>query len=78
MIFESSVGGGTTFRRGRALSYQTAREGPKFRRGRAVSQSLVRSWKFFDVIPEIDIWRAATLMLKRYGDKGARGKRFAR
>jgi len=22
-----------------------------------------------DVIPEIDIWRAATLMLKRYGDK---------
>jgi hypothetical protein len=21
------------------------------------------------VIPEIDIWRAATLMLKRYGDK---------
>jgi hypothetical protein len=24
---------------------------------------------FFEVIPEIDIWRAATLMLKRYGDK---------
>ena len=23
----------------------------------------------FDVIPDIDIWRAATLMLKRYGDK---------
>lgn len=23
----------------------------------------------FLVIPEIDIWRAATLMLKRYGDK---------
>jgi hypothetical protein len=32
-------------------------------------QSPVRSWKFFDVIPEIDIWRAATLMLKRYGDR---------
>lgn len=26
------------------------------------------------VIPEIDIWRAATLMLKRYGE-GTRGKR---
>jgi hypothetical protein len=25
--------------------------------------------KFFAVIPEIDIWRAATLMLKRYGEK---------
>ena len=24
---------------------------------------------FPGVIPEIDIWRAATLMLKRYGDK---------
>ena len=24
---------------------------------------------FRPVIPEIDIWRAATLMLKRYGDK---------
>jgi hypothetical protein len=22
-----------------------------------------------DVIPELDIWRAATLMLRRYGDK---------
>ena len=26
-------------------------------------------WNFRCVIPEIDIWRAATLMLKRYGDK---------
>jgi hypothetical protein len=25
----------------------------------------------FPVIPEIDIWRAANLMLKRYGDKAA-------
>jgi hypothetical protein len=25
--------------------------------------------EFPSVIPEIDIWRAATLMLKRYGDK---------
>jgi hypothetical protein len=32
-------------------------------------QSPLRSWKFYDVIPEIDIWRAATLMLKRYGDR---------
>jgi len=24
---------------------------------------------FAGMIPEIDIWRAATLMLKRYGDK---------
>ena len=31
--------------------------------------SPVRSWKSYGVIPEIDIWRAATLMLKRYGDK---------
>jgi hypothetical protein len=30
------------------------------------------------MIPEIDIWRAATLMLKRYGDKAARAKRLAR
>ena len=27
------------------------------------------SVQFSGVIPEIDIWRAATLMLKRYGDK---------
>jgi hypothetical protein len=27
------------------------------------------SVQFSPVIPEIDIWRAATLMLKRYGDK---------
>lgn len=39
------------------------------RLGRAVLQSPVRSWKSYDVIPEIDIWRAATLMLKRYGEK---------
>jgi len=32
-------------------------------------QSPVRSWKFCDVIPEIDIWRAATPMLKRYGER---------
>jgi hypothetical protein len=42
-----------------------ARQGPEFQRGRAVLQSLVRSWKFCDMIPEIDIWRDATLMLKR-------------
>ena len=46
-----------------------AREGPEFQRGRAVLQSPVRSWKSYGVIPEIDIWRAATLMLKRYGEK---------
>jgi hypothetical protein len=28
-----------------------------------------RSCSFRGVIPEIDIWRAAQLMLKRYGDK---------
>jgi hypothetical protein len=27
------------------------------------------SYSFRDVIPEIDIWRVANLMLKRYGDK---------
>jgi hypothetical protein len=32
-------------------------------------QSLARLWKSCGVIPEIDIWRAATLMLKRYGQK---------
>jgi hypothetical protein len=32
-------------------------------------ESPVRSWKILDVIAEIDIWRAATLMLKRYGDR---------
>jgi hypothetical protein len=32
-------------------------------------QSPARSWKFYGVIPEIDIWRAATLMLKRYGER---------
>ena len=52
-----------------ALRSQTEREGPEFRPGRAVLPSPLRSWKFCDVIPEIDIWRAATLMLKRYGEK---------
>jgi hypothetical protein len=33
----------------------------------SVSRSQARS--FLRVIPEIDIWRAANLMLKRYGDK---------
>jgi hypothetical protein len=28
-----------------------------------------QAWDFSAVIPEIDVWRAATLMLKRYGDK---------
>jgi hypothetical protein len=46
-----------------------AREGPEFQRGRAVLQSPVRSRKPYDVIPEIDIWRAATLMLKLYGER---------
>jgi hypothetical protein len=32
-------------------------------------QSPARPWKSCGVIPEIDIWRAATLMLKRYGEK---------
>jgi hypothetical protein len=32
-------------------------------------QSPVRPWKSHRVIPEIDIWRAANLMLKRYGEK---------
>ena len=35
--------------------------------GLNVSRPLVCSLSA--VIPEIDIWRAATLMLKRYGDK---------
>ena len=46
-----------------------AREGPEFQRGRAVLQSPARSWKSYGVIPEIDIWRATTLMLKRYGER---------
>jgi hypothetical protein len=36
------------------------------------------SVRIFRPIPEIDIWRAATLMLKRYSEKGARTKRHAR
>jgi hypothetical protein len=28
-----------------------------------------QEWDFPGVIPEIDIWRAATLLLKRYGEK---------
>jgi hypothetical protein len=46
-----------------------AREGPGFQRGCAGLQSPARPWKSYRVIPEIDIWRAATLMLKRYGEK---------
>ena len=34
-----------------------------------VKRSSTASVRFSAVIPEIDIWRAATLMLKRYGDK---------
>ena len=30
-----------------------------------------KACNLFPVIPEIDIWRAANLMLKRYGDKAA-------
>jgi hypothetical protein len=55
-----------------------AREGPEFQRGRAVLQSPVRSWKSYDVISEIDIWRAATLMLKRYGEKALEESASAR
>jgi len=46
-----------------------AREDPGFQCGRAGLQSPARSWKSCGVIPEIDIWRAAALMLKRYGEK---------
>jgi hypothetical protein len=31
--------------------------------------SRLQACRFPRVIPEIDIWRAATLMLKRYGEK---------
>jgi hypothetical protein len=34
-----------------------------------VKRSPTATCDFPGVIPEIDIWRAATLMLKRYGDK---------
>jgi hypothetical protein len=44
-----------------------AREGPEFQRGRSVLQSAVRSWKPYSVIPEIDIWRAASLLIRRHG-----------
>jgi hypothetical protein len=30
---------------------------------------VIASVQFFRVIPEIDIWRAANLLLNRYGDK---------
>ncbi len=46
-----------------------AGEGPEFQRGRAALRSPAHPWKSCGVIPEIDIWRAATLMLKRYGEK---------
>jgi hypothetical protein len=32
----------------------------------------------FGVTPEIDIWRAATLMLKRHGERALEGKRHDR
>jgi hypothetical protein len=35
----------------------------------AVKRLSTASLRFSRVIPEIDIWRAATLMLRRYGDK---------
>jgi len=34
-----------------------------------LSLSRSQAWSFPRVIPEIDIWRAANLMLKRYGEK---------
>jgi hypothetical protein len=56
--FESSVAGEPhSARAGSPIT--TGARGPEFRCGR----------KFCDVIPEMDIWRAATLMLKRYGDR---------
>ena len=35
----------------------------------ALKRSLTLDVQPWSVIPEIDIWRAAQLMLKRYGDK---------
>jgi hypothetical protein len=48
---------------------------PRVPAGRAVLRSRVRSWKFYDVIPEIDIWRAATLMLNRYRGRSRKALR---
>jgi hypothetical protein len=36
-----------------------------------LSVSRSQACSFLRVIPEIDIWRAANLMLKRYGEKAA-------
>ena len=58
-------GGGTTFRKG-GLSHDKRRvkapssDAAELSRGPRSARE-----KFGDVIPEIDIWRAATLMLKR-------------
>jgi len=53
--------------------------------GRLPSQAIVdvnrfstASLQFTRVIPEIDIWRAANLMLNRYGEKAFRGEQHAR
>ncbi len=54
---------------GRCSRFSNAGCGAGFQRRRAILQSPARSWKSYDVIPEIDIWRAASLMLKRYGEK---------
>jgi hypothetical protein len=69
LLFESSVVGGTTFRRG-GLSHN--KRCVKITSSDAAEPSCsLRSarGKFGDVIPEIDIWRAAALMLKRYGGR---------
>ena len=46
-----------------------AREGPGFQCGCPSCSLRPARGKSCGVIPEIDIWRAATLMLKRYGEK---------
>jgi hypothetical protein len=38
-----------------------------------LSVSRSQAFSFRRVIPEIDIWRAANLMLKRYGEKAIEG-----
>ncbi len=61
-------GGGTTFRRGGSLHNKRCVKVSSSDAAELFAIPRSAREKFGDVIPEIDIWRAATLMLKRYGE----------
>jgi hypothetical protein len=62
-------GGGTTFRRGELSHIKRRVKVPSSDSAEPSCGLRPARGKFCDVLRESDIWRAGTLMLKRYGDR---------